>query len=204
MATSLRSDLVDKLPLNRTFVAAALMAPGVQDSGPNGGVTVNGAMSFESLYLVNGVVVNENLRGQALNLFIEDALQETTVSTAAISAEYGRFQGGVVQAITKSGGNDFTGSYRATFDNNDWVSLTPYPNDTRTDKMFLTHEFTLGGPIFRDKLWFFGAARMTTPKREISQTTFGTNIPYTNVRDQKRFEGKLTYSLNANHTFKAA
>lgn len=204
VATSIRSDLVEKLPLGRTLVAAALMAPGVQDSGPNGGLTVNGSMSFESLYLVNGVVVNENIRGQSLNLFIEDALQETTVSTAAVSAEYGRFQGGVVQSITKSGGNDLSGSYRATFDNNDWAALTPYPNDTRTDKLFLTHEFTLGGPIVRDKLWFFGAARLTTPKQETSQTTFATNIVYPNVRDQKRYEGKLTYSLTNNHTLKAA
>src|SRR5688572_20825388 len=104
----------------RTFLAAAMMVPGVQDSGPNGNVSINGAMSFESLYLVNGVVVNENIRGQALGLFIEDALQETTVSTAAISAEFGRFQGGVLQAITKSGGNNFSGSYRANFENNDW------------------------------------------------------------------------------------
>jgi hypothetical protein len=204
VATSIRSDLVEKLPLGRTIVQAALMVPGVQDSGPNGGLTVNGAMSFESLYLVNGVVVNENIRGQSLGLFIEDALQETTVSTAAISAEYGRFQGGVVQSITKSGGNDLSGSYRATFENNDWVSLTPFPNDTRSDKVFLTHEVTLGGPIVRDKLWFFGAGRMTTPKVETSRTTFGTNIAYTNVRDQKRYEGKLTYSLTNNHTLKAA
>jgi hypothetical protein len=53
--------------------------PGVQASGPSGNLMVNGAMSFESLYVVNGVVVNENLRGQPNNLFIEDALQETTV-----------------------------------------------------------------------------------------------------------------------------
>jgi hypothetical protein len=204
VATSIRSDLVEKLPLNRTLVGNVMMAPGVQDSGPNGGISVNGAMSFESLYLVNGVVVNETLRGQSLPLFIEDALQETTVSTSAISAEYGRFQGGVVQAITKSGGNRFSGSYRATFDNDDWIGLTAFPNDTRSDKMFLTHEFTLGGPVFKDKLWFFGAARMTTPNREFSETTFTTAIPFTRVRDQKRFEGKLTYSLNANHTVKAS
>ena len=42
-----------------------------------------GALSFETQYLVNGVVINENLRGQALNLFIEDAIQETKISTPA-------------------------------------------------------------------------------------------------------------------------
>jgi outer membrane receptor protein involved in Fe transport len=202
VATSFKHDLIEKLPTNRTFVAAALLTPGVQNSGPNGGLTINGAMSFESLYVVNGVVVNENIRGQPNALFIEDAIQETTVSTAAISAEFGRFQGGVVQAITKSGGNQFTGSYRASFDNNDWVALTPYPNDSRTDKMILTHELTLGGPFVKDKLWFFGAGRFRN--QEQNNTTFGTNLNYLNVRDQKRYEGKLTWALNANHTLKTA
>ena len=94
-----------------------------------------GALSFESQYLINGVVVNENLRGQALNLFIEDAIQETKISTGAISAEYGRFGGGVVNMITKSGGNTFSGSFRTTFNNDGWRSLTPYPDrsDGRQD-----------------------------------------------------------------------
>ena len=61
--------------------------------------------------------MNENLRGQARNLFIEDAIQETKISTGSISAEYGRFQGGVVNTITKSGGNEFSGSFRISFTN---------------------------------------------------------------------------------------
>ena len=65
-------------------------------SGPNGSYSIAGAMSFESLYLVNGVNVNENLRGQANTLYIEDAVQEMMVATDGISAEYGRFSGGVV------------------------------------------------------------------------------------------------------------
>ena len=211
VATNFKQDLVDKLPTNRTFQDAARLTPGVQNSGPNGGLSVNGAMSFESLYVVNGVVVNENIRGQALNLFIEDALQETTITTAAVSAEYGRFQGGVVQAITKSGGNEFSGSYRITFDNNDWVALTPYSGDhpaagqpsARTDKLLKTQEMTLGGPIFKDRLWFFGAGRFTG-NREQSGTTSFTNLHFPDITNQKRFEGKLTWALNANHTFKGA
>ena len=116
------------------FLAAINLAPGVQATGPNGGIAISGAMSFENLFMVNGVVVNENLRGQPLDLFIEDALQETTITTAAVSAEFGRFSGGVVQAITKSGGNEFSGSFRTTFGNDDWMALTPFPNDRRSDK----------------------------------------------------------------------
>jgi hypothetical protein len=203
VATSFKADLVEKLPLQRTFLSAALLTPGVENTGPNGGVTINGAMSFESLYVVNGVVVNENIRGQALNLFIEDALQETTTTTAAVSAEYGRFQGGVVQAITKSGGNEFSGSYRMTFDNDTWRAISPYPNDKRSDSLVKIQEVTLGGPILKDRLWFFGAGRFTGDSTTTGTTSF-TNINFQDVRNQKRYEGKLTYALNANHNFRGA
>ena len=203
VATSFKAELVEKLPLQRTFVAAALLTPGVENTGPNGGLTINGAMSFESLYVVNGVVVNENIRGQALNLFIEDALQETTTTTAAVSAEYGRFQGGVVQAITKSGGNEFSGSYRITFDKDTWRGLTPLPNDSRANTLVKTQEMTLGGPIMKDRLWFFGAGRFTGDAVTTGTTGF-TTINYQDVRNQKRYEGKLTWALNASHNFRGA
>jgi hypothetical protein len=103
--------------MGRTLAAAVFAAPGTSDSGPGGNVTISGGQSYENLWLVNGVVVNENVRQQALPLFIEDAIQETTTQTAGVSAEYGRFAGGVITSITKSGGNQFSGSLRFNFDN---------------------------------------------------------------------------------------
>ena len=100
-------------------------------------------MSFESLYLVNGVNVNENLRGQANNLYIEDAVQETMVATDGISAEYGRFSGGVVNVITKSGGNRFSGSFRDSLYNDDWRAKVTgnddhtFTTDTKVDRRHL-------------------------------------------------------------------
>jgi hypothetical protein len=61
--------------LGRALSDAVLLAPGVAGNGPSGSIMMAGAL-FESQYLVNGVVVNENLRGQALNLCIEDAVQK--------------------------------------------------------------------------------------------------------------------------------
>ena len=60
--------------------------------------------------MINGVDINDNLFAQPQNLFIEDAIEETQVLTSGISAEFGRFSGGVVNAITKSGGDTFSGS----------------------------------------------------------------------------------------------
>ena len=206
VATTLKADAVAELPVDRTLNATVLLAPGVFNTGPSTNaqdsnaqaISISGAMSFENLFLVNGVVVNENLRGQAVPLFIEDAVQETTVTTGAISAEYGRFSGGVVNAVTKSGGNRFSGSFRTTFTNDDWRALTPHPNDTKVDDVVPTFEFTAGGPIVRDRLWFFGAGRVVD-RVEGRQTTT-TNIPYTLSDTERRYEGKLTWSAAAGHT----
>ena len=146
--------------------------------------------------------MNENLRGQALNLFIEDAVQETKVSTGAISAEYGRFGGGVVNMITKSGGNTFSGSFRTTFNNDAWRALTPYPTDQVVDKITPVYEGTLGGPIARDRIWFFGAGRFTKP--EENRTLSVTGGDYPTSTDERRYEGKLTYALTQKNTVRAS
>ncbi|HNX51519.1 MAG TPA: carboxypeptidase-like regulatory domain-containing protein, partial [Thermoanaerobaculaceae bacterium] len=144
LSTTYEKALVDKLPIGRDLTAYMAMTPGVS-AGTNG-YQISGAQSADNLYMVNGVVVHENLRGQSTPLYVEDAIQETTTSTASISAEYGRFSGGVVNTLTKSGGNEFSGSYRMSLDNGTWIEKTKYAaeaaHSTTTNKI---HEATLGG-----------------------------------------------------------
>jgi outer membrane receptor for ferrienterochelin and colicin len=205
-AASYKAETIDRLPVGRDIRGAVLLAPGTTATGPAGNVTFSGAMSFEGLFLLNGVVLNETLRNQASLVFIEDAIEETKTSTAAISAEYGRFSGGVANVITKSGGNDFSGSVRVTFENDRWRTLTPFErslaDDPRVDTVVPTYEATLGGPVLKDKLWFFGATRLR--ENTDSATTFYTNLAYENVVDDKRYEGKLTWALSQRHTLKGA
>ncbi len=212
VATNFKQELIASLPNNRDINASLLLAPAVHPTGPSGAYSIAGAMSFETLYMVNGVSVTENLRGQPYNLYVEDAVQETHVATAGVSAEYGRFGGGVVNVVTKSGGNMFSGSFRDTMNNDDWRTLTPFektsiaadPNhkDTRVDKNVPTYEYTLGGPILKDHLWFFTAGRLQT--QENGRQLVATNIPYTFTDKTRRYEGKGTYSITSNHTFQGA
>jgi hypothetical protein len=202
VATNFKAALIEQLPLQRTLQAAAALTPGVESSGPQGALVISGAPSFENVYMINGVVVQDNIRSTPFNLFIEDALQETTTTIASVSAEYGRFGGGVVNAITKSGGNEFSGSFRTTFENDKWTALTPYPNDRRTNDKIPTYEATLGGPILKDKLWFFGATRLRDFKETL--TTGFTFLNYAHELNEKRYEGKLTFSPTTKHTFKGA
>ena len=114
--------------------------------------------------MVNGAVVNENLRGSILNMFIEDAIQETTILTGAISAEYGRFTGGVVNSITKSGGNEFSGSLRDSITNPSWSASSFEGQPDFTDEIIHVYEATAGGRIIRDRLFFFGGYQGPVPR----------------------------------------
>jgi len=202
VAETYRKDMLERLPLGRDLAAAVTLAPGVTPTGPSGNIIMSGALSFETQYLVNGVVINENLRGQALNLFIEDAVQETKVSTASISAEYGRFGGGVVNMITKSGGNMFSGSFRTTFNNDAWRALTPDANDKKVNKITPVYEATLGGPILKDRLWFFSAVRYTKPETNVTLRFTGYN--YTFSQAEPRYELKGTYAINQKNKIMAS
>ncbi|HUP46510.1 MAG TPA: TonB-dependent receptor, partial [Thermoanaerobaculia bacterium] len=198
VARNFTSEIVDKLPVARTVRDTVLLAPGVSSSGVNNQITISGAPSHDNLVLVNGVVVNENLRGQPHNLFIEDAIQETTVLTGAVSAEYGRFTGGVVSTITKSGGNEFSGSLRDSLTNSEWRGKTPWATEAdHVDKIDQTYEATLGGYLLRDRLWFFAAGRALETSDQ--RFTRETNLPYVFGADEQRMEGKLTGQITSRH-----
>ncbi|HKY20161.1 MAG TPA: carboxypeptidase regulatory-like domain-containing protein [Vicinamibacterales bacterium] len=208
VATNFTQDLMATLPSNRTIDAALLMAPSVHATGPRGAFSIAGAQSYENLYTLNGAVIVENLRGSPYPLYIEDAIQEVTVATAGVSAEFGRFEGGMVSAVTKSGGNIFSGSFRTSFANDYWRSLTPAANDPKrntaapepaTNPMY---EATFGGPVLKERLWFFGATRIRN--EETSLNTIVTNIPYIRTNDEKRYEGKVTYTPRPNHSLQSS
>ena len=208
VATNLTLKEVERLPVARNQVATALLAPGVNDSTFSASqFQISGSPGYDNLVLVNGVVVSENIRSQARPLYIEDAIQETTVMTGAISAEYGRFTGGVVNTITKSGGNDFSGSFRDSMSNAAWVAQTP-AHEVRRKHVNQIYEGTLGGFVMRDRLWFFGAgrkAKTNTPLTTVSIPASANSVAspllsYDQASDTKRYEAKLTGQLTPKHT----
>jgi hypothetical protein len=201
-AFNLRAEQFSLMPVARTPFGLADLAPGLTDNTPNNNqVTIGGAFAYDNVFLMDGVDINDNVLGQPNNLFIEDAIQEQQVLTSGISAEYGRFGGGVVNVITKSGGNLFSGAFRSNFTNPAWGVETPLEKSvgtTRAGKLSPTYETTLGGPVLRDRVWFFGGSRI---ERTTTQGTFAqTRIPYTSRNDNTRYEGKLTGTLANGHT----
>lgn len=198
--------LVDQLPLSRTVTGIALLAPGVTANGPRAAVQISGSFANDNLINVDGSNVQENLRGQARPLFIEDAVQETSVMSAGVSAEYGRFTGGVINAITKSGGNEFSGSFRDSLDNPKWTSRNKYERENNKphaiDNLNNTYEATLGGRIIRDRLWFFTAGRYSKTTSSIGSFRAGGSEVFSDTINQ-RTEAKLTGQVTAKHSLQA-
>src|SRR5206468_4022429 len=117
---------IDVLPVGRRPVDVAELAPSVTTNAFNTGqLTLAGSFGYDNVFMVDGVDVNDNVQGTSNNLFIEDAIVDTSVLTHGISAEYGRFSGGVINVVTKSGGNRTSGSFRETLSNPSWIEETP-------------------------------------------------------------------------------
>ncbi len=215
VASNLTLKEVERLPVARNQVATALLTPGVNDNTPSAAqFQISGSPGYDNLVLVNGVVVSENVRSQARPLYIEDAIQETTVMTGAISAEYGRFTGGVVNTVTKSGGNDLSGSLRDSLSSPRWSAQSP-AGETRESSVSQVWEGTIGGYVLRDRLWFFTSGRWAKNDQSRQTTAippFNTNPvtaagPVTSFameNDQKRWEGKVTALLGEQQTVDAS
>lgn len=196
--------LLDRLPVAHDVGGAMALLPGVVAGGWNprlGGGTING-----NVYLVDGVDTTDSSSGRAGMTLAQDAIEVVQVLTSGLGAEYGRFSGGVVNVLTKSGSNTFEGSLRATVNNLAWNATGPSFNgqsnrpESRLNTVFYA---TVGGPILKDRLWFFLTGETT--RQSIRQTVVGLGgtsprVPYLGRLERDRFSAKLTYALSTDHT----
>lgn len=205
---NLNREVVDKLPVGRTPVETALLAPGVNESlGYPYQVKISGGYAYDNVFLVEGADVADQYGSPVAGVttltgpFIEDAIEETQVLTSAISAEYGRFGGGVVNLITRSGGNAFEGSFRIDLSDPSWRDETPIEKElglVREGNRSQVFSATLGGPIVEDKLWFFIAGRQTDESQPSVMAISGAPRP--SDFDEQRYQVKLTANLADRHS----
>ena len=165
---------VEEMPMqDRDIEVVASYGPNISFGPTPGTLAISGAPSFDTTVLLDGAEISDPYYGSAAPLFLEDAIEETQLLTSGVSARYGRFQGGVVNAVTKTGGNTFSGMLRAEFDKDSWNSQTPY-DEGLADQLNEMYQLTIGGFILKDHLWFFGGLR-GSPSESTSNTTIGTN-----------------------------
>jgi hypothetical protein len=194
---------VNDLPIvNRTPVGIAGLAGSVTQRTPVAGqLSINGGMAYDNSILINGVNVMDPIFGTSNNLFIEDAVAETQILTSGISAEYGHFTGGVLNVVTKSGGNDFSGSLRTNLTKPEWRDETPFEESRNTERegdLGKAFEATFGGFLWRDRAWFFLAGRDEENTSPVSLPVTAINVA--RVQDNRRYELKLNGNLTPSHS----
>lgn len=150
----------ENLPIpGRTFESALEVAAGAIDDGV--GVSFSGSSSLENQYVVDGVNTTGLGYGTVGSPVINEFVEEIEVVTGGYMAEHGRSTGGVVNVVTQSGTNDFHGTVFTQFSNsllqkrNDRNPIESWVDVERNLAYDLSLGATLGGPIIKDKLWFF-------------------------------------------------
>ncbi len=210
-ATNFTKDNVDVLPINRgNALDLAYLTPGVQQNinSDKGAVTIRGAQGTGNLVMVDGQNIMDNLYvGQRIQISF-DSVEETQVLTGAIPAEYGNIEGGVINQITKIGGNEFSGSLRYDWTNSGWNAVAPFMDRGAFGNNLLEgRSFSLGGPIIKDHLWFFATYFDTHPTHpyDFSIAEYVPDVVNVNgPENDYRHEVKLTFSPNANNTITAS
>ena len=174
LKTDILSDVVTQLPLlGRDATALQKSAPGVVEAADRfGGFSANGAQIEQNSYLLDGADVNDSAIQTEGLIVNPDAIGELAIVTSTINPEYSRNSGAILNQTLKSGTNTFHGSgfefYRDTFLNTrDYFAL---PGQKPPIHQHI-YGGTLGGPVFRNKLFFFTAYQGTKSGLATTQNT---------------------------------
>ena len=202
---------------------ASTSLPGVSDSGRVGSSnpSVGGATGLENNYVVDGVNITNTGYGAVGSYSIvfgslgsgvtTDFIKETQVKTAGFEAEYGQSTGGVINVVTQSGTNAFHGSvygfFRPSGLESDWQQLdTPDGTVNTTATENTDFGVTLGGPLVKDKIFFFGAFNPQYQNRTFRSPPTNAAFPQrawggrAQAADHS-YAGKLTWQTSSNHRF---
>jgi outer membrane receptor protein involved in Fe transport len=211
--TTYTSAVIDHLPVARNYADIVKSNPGVStDRGDTEGrslaLAIYGATSAENQWIIDGVNttnVFKGVQGKAIN---NEFVQEVEVKTGGYQAEYGRALGGVVNVITKSGGNSFHGGAFTYYDSTGTAAERQFkPGDSGIAEMRVAdgsrydYGADLGGFLLKDRLWFFGAYNRVTLNGDLSRVEASTYVPV----DAKfpfdaagnLYSGKLTWNVSA-------
>ncbi len=215
VAHNVTAEEFDRMPKTRSFQGIALTSPGVNQGEIEGGFQVNGASGAENSFTVDGVNTNSLLYGSSRQDTVFEYLQEVQVKTGGIAAEYGGALGGVISAVTKSGGNRFTGEGHYYYSGNAMsaspvqrLQLSPLDDTTvlniqdekqKNDR----HEVggSIGGPIVKDHLFFFGSASPRYIRRTNNYLFSNGTEPGSLSQSQTVTQsfGKVTYATGRFH-----
>lgn len=180
-------ELFESLPKGRDFTGLISIIPGVQYEGNTGGLSVDGATGTENMWYVDGTNTTNMHVGTQAQSAVFELVDEVQVKASGYTAEFGGSMGGVINVITRAGGNAFHGEVVGYYNNHsklmlgpsrDYLRLNPYNdfeveyvnnddllwggspdsiNKSRDGYYRAEGIFNLGGYILKDRLWFFAS-----------------------------------------------
>jgi hypothetical protein len=195
-----QTDEIDSLPvINRNFNDLAALAPGVTKTGIYGGVDISGSRDFQNAIQVDGVSAERQHLGDQQIPYAQDWIQEFQVMTSQFKPEFGQASGGVLNAITRSGGNQIAGRIYGFLRNDAWDALPAFV--TRQPPLS-EHRIggTVGGPVVKDRLFYFaGIERFRNESSNVVNSTFvSANGTFPSTDDQTLFIVKLDVVADQN------
>src|SRR5205085_5156448 len=209
--SNVSSDQFSNFPTQRTVQGLYTIAPTVTRSGLRDATgrdrdpSVAGSSGPENNYILDGVnTTDPAFGGSGANLPFE-FVQEVEIKTGAYGAEYGKATGGIFNVITKSGGNEFHGDLYGFGTTKGLVrEVKNFPFTGSAANGFSETDIggDIGGPIAKDKLWFFGAFNPQHRKNFYLTQTF--HQPVDNTVTIPFYAGKVTWALNSKNTFTAS
>ncbi len=196
-STNYTQEYLENTPIARfTFFDFVQMAPGASPMRFDNTAfahSILGSNTNENAYQMDGTDLTSALTGAAWPWPNTDIIEEIEILDIGAPAEYGNYQGAVINVVTKSGGNEFHGDANFFFQtqgltgNNAEIDGIPYNRDQYTD-----FTFQMGGPVLKDKLWFFGGVQ--TRREHFSQAGTPPESPV--KEDDDRYFFKVTYDVN--------
>ena len=172
---------IDALPLNgRNFTDLVALVPGAKPDPTltsTTNVEIFGERASAVSYLVDGAENNDPVNGGALVRYTQDSIKEFEVITTGYGAEFGRAQGGVANIVTRSGTNDIAGraflfTRNDALDSNNIPAPSPLPANYVEPKPPQLERYqwggTVGGPVVRDKAFFFGSFEKLNETRGVN------------------------------------
>ena len=189
--TEMTNTYLEKLPSARSMRDQLKFAPGVTSES-----TFGSSQSLGNNFLIDGVKINSPEAGEAEVAFDYDSIQEMQVAGIGAPAEYDGYSGAIINTVSKSGGNTLSGLLTFYLQSPSWHSQ----NSTNPDLIYKNSyedydvHFNLGGPIIKDRLWFFVAGKYEYKKQQIEDYTGPTMY-----REQYRGMGKLDWQLGPNN-----
>jgi len=199
-ATVLDSSAFLALPTERNFRSVVPLVPQANSSAYGDGANVAGATGDENGYFVDGINVTDPISGNGSVDLPYNFVREVQVTTGGYEAEYGRTQGGVVNVVTNSGGNEWHGQALGFF-TGDALRGTPRWGVGQSQvATFSQYDVgaSVGGPIQKDHLWFYAAYN---PTFESSNASYPGMSTQRDIRTSHLFAAKVSGRLGTGTDF---